>query len=773
MKTENLRKKQAGYKIRLLKWMQEIRQLCTDNASRSMVRNALKELEKQFDKVQLLQEELEEGLSLDDLEKEIDEFRTLEQEILEIRSIAEDFIEEMTYGKKAEIVKNGSDVNVSVRLPRHELPKFHGDVLEFTAFWEQFEDCIHTRRDISDSKRISRKTGIAVNSGLHGRARCHLILRSRRIRGGEKAGLQIIRALAHGNGDQRMVVNCLFDTGAERSFVRADVAQELVTVHGFGGGNKELQESMLVHFHLSPLSGGPRQSIEALTTKTLCDDIFQPGISARGWPHLRDLGMADEEEEYLTVHVVIGVDYFFRMLGSTITCLRWVICGPQTASQLPTPTVAADKSADTEWDQLLRKFWELEAIGISSEEEQSPSGLEREEFERNLSFDGVRYTVRLLWERTCSALPNNYSITQKRLSLVHRKLKCDPTRWEEHVAVIQSYLDNGWAEDAPDAGPLGRTWYLPHHAVYQKRYRIGLQVDIQKMYLQVALHVAGRDVCRFLWSEPGENEPPKTYRLTRVCFGLTCSPYLAMQTIRWHAENHQVECSGALSDLFPNMYVDELVGSCDSVADASRIAKEATELLGKGGFHLAKWASNSPAAVDDIPAKDQKPSDRSRLFTTLGVFWQRESDMLTFRPPERVAEFTDTKRGVLKALTSVFDPLGCLAPYTVKAKIIIQLLWQWRIWKEESLNLKTASRSRSLSTCEGFQRDDQQNSEVSDLGRAGLIIVMDHGPSGGSLLETEGIKLDDQHGRGCTVKESDAKGGRSCGCGHRSLYCAM
>ncbi|KRX37121.1 hypothetical protein T05_13581 [Trichinella murrelli] len=107
MKTENLRKKQAAYKIRLLKWMQEIRQLCTDNASRS-------------------------------------------KEILEIRSIAEDFIEEVTDEKKAEIVKNGSDVNASVRLPRLELPKFHVDVLKFTAFWEQFEDCIHTRRDISD-----------------------------------------------------------------------------------------------------------------------------------------------------------------------------------------------------------------------------------------------------------------------------------------------------------------------------------------------------------------------------------------------------------------------------------------------------------------------------------------------------------------------------------------------------------------------------------------------------------------------------------------------
>ncbi|KRY63222.1 hypothetical protein T4D_8784, partial [Trichinella pseudospiralis] len=74
----------------------------------------------------------------------------------------------------------------------------------------------------------------------------------------------------------------LFDTGAERSFVREDVAQELglrgeklsVTVHGFGGGNKELQESMLVRFHLSPLSGEPRKLIEALTTKTLCDEYL-------------------------------------------------------------------------------------------------------------------------------------------------------------------------------------------------------------------------------------------------------------------------------------------------------------------------------------------------------------------------------------------------------------------------------------------------------------------------------------------------------------------
>ncbi|KRX32999.1 hypothetical protein T05_11275 [Trichinella murrelli] len=47
--------------------------------------------------------------------------------------------------------------------------------------------------------------------------------------GDESGGtrLQIIRARAHSDGGKKMVVNCLFDTAAERSFIREDVTQEL------------------------------------------------------------------------------------------------------------------------------------------------------------------------------------------------------------------------------------------------------------------------------------------------------------------------------------------------------------------------------------------------------------------------------------------------------------------------------------------------------------------------------------------------------------------
>ncbi|KRY13813.1 Retrovirus-related Pol polyprotein from transposon [Trichinella patagoniensis] len=36
------------------------------------------------------------------------------------------------------------------------------------------------------------------------------------------------------------------------------------------------------------------------------------------------------------------------------------------------------------------------------------------------------------------------------------------------MAVMQSYFENGWAEKAPASSTPGKTWYLPHHAVYQQ-----------------------------------------------------------------------------------------------------------------------------------------------------------------------------------------------------------------------------------------------------------------------------------------------------------------
>ncbi|KRZ95724.1 hypothetical protein T08_7592 [Trichinella sp. T8] len=87
------------------------------------------------------------------------------------------------------------------------------------------------------------------------------------------------------------------------------------------------------------------------------------------------------------------------------------------------------------------------------------------------------------------------------------------------------------------------------------------------MYLQVRFRLEDRDVCRLLWQERECGAPVKVYRLTRVGFGLTCSPFMVMQVVRQHAQgcgNIDALTERVLSD----MYVDDLATSCDGVDES-------------------------------------------------------------------------------------------------------------------------------------------------------------------------------------------------------------
>ena len=48
-----------------------------------------------------------------------------------------------------------------------------------------------------------------------------------------------------------------------------------------------------------------------------------------------------------------------------------------------------------------------------------------------------------------------------------------------------------------------------------------------------------------------------------------------------------------------------------------------------------------------------------------------------------------TKRQILKKESTVFDPIGFLAPFTLKAKMILKELWRLKVGWDEPLNSKT------------------------------------------------------------------------------------
>ena len=52
-----------------------------------------------------------------------------------------------------------------------------------------------------------------------------------------------------------------------------------------------------------------------------------------------------------------------------------------------------------------------------------------------------------------------------------------------------------------------------------------------------------------------------------------------------------------------------------------------------------------------------------------------EEDTFTFLPNNVRNDFNYTKRNLLKKISTLFDPLGLLAPFTIRLKLLMQETW--------------------------------------------------------------------------------------------------
>ncbi|KRZ11691.1 hypothetical protein T11_4093 [Trichinella zimbabwensis] len=349
----------------------------------------------------------------------------------------------------------------------------------------------------------------------------------------------------------------------------------------------------------------------------------------------------------------------------------------------------------------------LDILNDSLEESDIDSASDSDYVEKSDYDSSSEFSGTLLSE---SETEENYATAIWRYRALEKRLSRDIRLDEDYTTVMQLYLDNGWAEEAPASSTPGKTWYLPHQAVYQqgttgrkcrivfdgsavhrgtslnnqlesgpnfhvelmgillrfRRFRVGLQADIEKMYLQVPMERCER------------RKGSKGVSVDASLLRLTCSPFLAIQTIRTHAEKSQHAGDKTARLITSNMYVDDLVLSCDSIEEAKNLVEESKSLFAKGGFNLTGFVSNCTGIVGydkTLPfGSDLKLA--GRLWKTLGVLWDPKPDRLSFRQPEVDAEAQDTKRTLLSLASTIFEPLGYLTQFTVQAKMLLQLLCQ-------------------------------------------------------------------------------------------------
>ena len=134
--------------------------------------------------------------------------------------------------------------------------------------------------------------------------------------------------------------------------------------------------------------------------------------------------------------------------------------------------------------------------------------------------------------------------------------------------------------------------------------------------------------------------------------------------------------------------MDDGLKSVPMDEDAVCLVKNLKGICQKGGFNLTKFVSNSMEANQSIPLEDrarhlkelQLGQDQLPMERALGVHWCVHSDSLKFKI--ELKDVPCTRRGILSTISSIYDPLGLIAPVVLVGKQILQDICHGSSWDE-------------------------------------------------------------------------------------------
>ena len=219
-----------------------------------------------------------------------------------------------------------------------------------------------------------------------------------------------------------------------------------------------------------------------------------------------------------------------------------------------------------------------------------------------------------------------------------------------------------------------------------RTHPIGISTDIEKAFLHVRLSEADRDMTRLLWlSDPTDPESDfMTYRFRSVLFGSASSPFMLNAVLQTHLDNHKTPVT---QDMKENLYVDNVITGCNTDTEALRYYQESRSVMAEAKFNLRSWASNSPL-LQNQAATDGVLDTDSGTTNILGLRWDSAADTLTLTSKEvQLPQDTiTTKREILRESSKIYDPLGLITPVSIRAKILMQDIWQLNVDWDEPLD---------------------------------------------------------------------------------------
>ncbi|XP_015436991.1 PREDICTED: uncharacterized protein LOC107192287 [Dufourea novaeangliae] len=217
-----------------------------------------------------------------------------------------------------------------------------------------------------------------------------------------------------------------------------------------------------------------------------------------------------------------------------------------------------------------------------------------------------------------------------------------------------------------------------------RQFPVVLNADIAKMYRQIMITPEQRCLQRILWREE-PTQPIVTYELNTVTYGTASAPFLATRVLRQVGLDNIDTYPIVSHIIMQDFYVDDLLTGTDTIEQAKIFKRDVSRLLREAGFELRKWASNEPTVVNSVSDEPKGiVSQADKDPRTLGMLWGPLADELRVAIKDRITTRV-TKRVILSEFARIFDPLGLVGPVVMRAKLLIQLLWQSKVSWDESV----------------------------------------------------------------------------------------
>ena len=209
-----------------------------------------------------------------------------------------------------------------------------------------------------------------------------------------------------------------------------------------------------------------------------------------------------------------------------------------------------------------------------------------------------------------------------------------------------------------------------------RHHEVAFAADIEAMFHCFAVPVEHRLKQCFYWYQDNNPENPIVPFTANVhVFGHTSSPSVATFGLRYaSSQDNEPERAKARHFINRHFYVDDGLSSEASVNDAIATLKGARQILAKYGIRLHKIVSTHQKVKNAFPPSELSEEPTPVTFgdtgtqKALGVAWDVESDDLFLLSDFKEVPFT--KRGILSAIGSIFDPLGIVAPICLTGKLL-------------------------------------------------------------------------------------------------------